>query len=206
MISAVANTTTTATYSAASSTSGTDEASLKSQLATKENELSQAKTDEEKASLESEISTLKTRIASAGLSATQSQESTSSSAKAGARQEAPWAQKFQTADKAAPESKFSSAAMDVLMRMPPMGGPGNASDIYAELDANDDNSMSKEEFVSGRGKGMSEEEAGKLFASMDTENKGSITKDQFGASMMQGGPAGRPPMGPPPSEMQKSSA
>jgi Ca2+-binding EF-hand superfamily protein len=206
MISGVSSTTTSQSYSASSSTSKSDEATLKSQLVAKQSELSQAKADEEKASLESEISDLKSRISEAASSAKQSQQSGASSTKAASgKQGAPWAQAFQTADKAAAGSKFSSAAMDVLMRMP-KGGMESADEVYAKLDTNDDNSLSKEEFVAGRDERMSEEDAAKLFTAMDTESKGSITKDQFGAGMMPGGMAGGPPMGSPPDELQKPTA
>ena len=203
MISGVSSTTTSQSYSATSS-GGTDEATLKAQLASKQQELAQAKTEDEKSSLEKEISEIKSKISSASSSATQAEQS-ASSAKAGSnKQGAPWAQAYQTADKAAAGSKFSSAAMDVLMRMP-KGGVEKAEELYTKLDANGDNSLTKEEFVAGRDERMSEEDAAKLYTAMDTENTGSITKEQFTAGMKPGG-AGGPPMGPPPGDFEKPAA
>lgn len=199
MISGVSNTTTSQSYSAASS-GGTDEATLKAQLAAKQDELAQAKTEEEKSSLEKEISEIKSKISSASSSAKQSQQPAAASNKQGA----PWAQAYQTADKAAAGSKFSSAAMDVLMRMP-KGGVEKAEELYAKLDTNGDNSLTKEEFVAGRDERMSEEDAVKLYTAMDTENKGSISKEQFTAGMKPGGADG-PPMGPPPGDFEKPAA
>lgn len=206
MISGVSNTTTSQSYSAASSSSGTDEATLKSQLAAKQSELAKAKTEDEKSSLEAEISEIKAKISSASSSSKQAEQTTSGTAKpTGNKQSAPWAQAFQTADKAAAGSKFSSAAMDVLMRMP-KGGVDMAAEVYSKLDANADNSLSKEEFVQGRDEHMSEDDASKLFTALDTGNKGSITKDQFTAGLAPGGAAGAPPMGPPPGDFKKPTA
>lgn len=199
MISGVSSTTTSQSYSATSS-GGTDEATLKAQLASKQQELAQAKTEDEKSSLEKEISEIKSKISSASSSATQSGQP----AAAGNKQGAPWAQAYQTADKAAAGSKFSSAAMDVLMRMP-KGGVEKAEELYTKLDANGDNSLTKEEFVAGRDERMSEEDAAKLYTAMDTDNTGSITKEQFTAGMKPGG-AGGPPMGSPPGDFEKPAA
>jgi hypothetical protein len=205
MISGVSSTTTSQSYSAASSSGGTDEATLKAQLAAKQDELAQAKTEDEKSSLEKEISEIKSKMASASSSANQSEQPAASSTKAaGNKQGAPWAQAYQTADKAAAGSKFSSAAMDVLLRMP-KGGVDKAGELYTKLDANGDNSLTKEEFVAGRDARMSEEDAAKLYTAMDTENTGSISKEQFTAGMKPGG-AGGPPMGPPAGDFEEPAA
>lgn len=207
MISGVSSTATSQSYSTASSSGGTDLATLKLQLASKEDELERAETDQESATLQSEIDELEARIASAESSASQSGQATSSSAKSteGKQLAASWAKPFETADKAAEGSKFSSAAMDVLLRMP-KGGPDKAAEVYAKLDSNADNSLTKEEFVEGRDERMSEEQAAMRFTEMDTENKGSISKEQFTAGMALGRMAGGPPMGPPPGDFEMTAS
>jgi Ca2+-binding EF-hand superfamily protein len=104
-----------------------------------------------------------------------------------------------------PESQLSSEAMDVLMQlqqqsgmMSGMGSQASASDLYAEMDADSDGSVTEVEFVSSRPDDMSEDDAKALYATIDTEGTGSITVDQFSASLESAAGAGAP-MGPPPS-------
>jgi Ca2+-binding EF-hand superfamily protein len=96
------------------------------------------------------------------------------------------------------EEMLSSEAMSALMLMSQQNGSfgafgGNsASDLYAEMDADGDGSVSSAEFVAARPDDVSEENATALFESIDTENTGSITQEQFAAGMR---PAGGPPPG-----------
>ena len=93
-------------------------------------------------------------------------------------------------------SMLSSDAMAVLMAMSPQGGNLSASDIYAEMDADGDGSVTEAEFVAARPADISEEDATALYATIDTEGTGSITEAQFAESM----PDGPPPGGMPPQE------
>lgn len=96
------------------------------------------------------------------------------------------------ADSAA-TSPFSSEAMSVLMLMASQAGAASASDVYAEMDADGDGSLTKAEFTSARPDGVSEEQAAARYASIDTEGTGSITEEQFAESMSV--PPGSPPGG-----------
>lgn len=94
--------------------------------------------------------------------------------------------------------------MDVLMLMRPPGqgaAPDEAPDfskLYADLDTDDDGSLSKTEFVAGSEGHLGEEEASALFDTMDSESTGALTEEQFTEGMLEAGPKGPPPMGPPP--------
>ena len=212
MVGAISSTSTASTAAAVLSSSSTSSAELTAQLAAKQSELAQAKTDDDKSKINSEIAKLKAQIAQVGSNQTASASSattttaTDTSSKASAKAE------VSRADKAAPEAKVSGAAMDVLMQMGPQGGmmppggksgaggPPNISQIYNDIDANDDGKVSKDEFVTDASKHMSTEEATTLFSTMDTESTGAITEDQLAKGMSQGH-GGRPPMGPPPAGM-----
>lgn len=208
MVTAVSTTTTTTTASVSTSSTSTTVAQLKAELTAKQAELESAKTDEDKASINKEISTLKASIAKAeGQSAGNSSQAASSNR--GPAKPATVA--VTSADRAAPESKVSSAAMDVLMTMGAPGGErpeGAAPDfskLYDDLDADDDGVLTKSEFVSGSVNRMSEQQAGALFDAMDEEDTGKLSEDQFSEGMLRAGPGGRPPMGPPPGGSTESA-
>jgi len=68
------------------------------------------------------------------------------------------------------------------------------SDLFAKLDTNADGSVSKDEFVSNRPTGVSEEHANDLWSRLDTSGSGSLTESQFVSAMSsQGSPPGPPP-------------
>jgi Ca2+-binding EF-hand superfamily protein len=71
---------------------------------------------------------------------------------------------------------------------------GSIQDMLANLDADEDGMISRDEFVSGRPDDVSEDMAGSLFDSMDSEDSGSMSIDDLSSAMAQNGP----PMGPPP--------
>jgi Ca2+-binding EF-hand superfamily protein len=111
-------------------------------------------------------------------------------------------EQFTSAASAAPESKLSGAAMDVLMQMGPQGGmmpPGgqaDTSEMFSDLDADSDGSLTEAEFLAGKPDDMTDEQASALFDKIDSEGTGSVTEDQFAESMTKG--PGGAPMGPPP--------
>jgi hypothetical protein len=207
MVSAVSSASTAVTATPASSSSD-NTAKLKTQLADKQSQLSQAKTDQEKAQLNAEITQLKAEISAAQ---TTGSSSNSSAANASSRthkwDEAKLKGAFNTADKAAPESKMSSANMDVLMRMgqkggmmppggPGMGGPQDLSKMYTNMDGDDDGKVTKDEFVSANADHMGKDQAAKVYDEIDTQNTGSITEDQFVQSVKQHDRGGSAWMGP----------
>jgi hypothetical protein len=181
---------------------------LQAELDAKQEELSQAKTADEKTSINAEITRLKAAISASKTSGQQdtaaSQTPKPDNAKA----------KPTSADKAAPESKVSSSAMDVMMQfgqrggmMPPggmnnAGGPPSIAQIYADMDVDSNGSVTKDEFVAGSEDRMGAERAAKIFAAIDSQNTGSITELQLADSMKHhGGPRGaegqgHQPMGP----------
>jgi hypothetical protein len=210
MVGTVSNAASAATAALSTSSTTSTDASLKAQLAAKQTELEQAKTDDEKATINAAIAKLKAQISAIQTTGTQQQQPTDGASDKTAdtkdKNRSPW----QSADKAAPEGKMSGQAMDVLMRMGPQGGmmpPGgrnsaggqpDISKIYSEMDSDDNGKVTKDEFVSGRDKHMSEDDAGKIYASIDTENTGSITEDQFASSIKsheRDRPNGPPPGG-----------
>jgi Ca2+-binding EF-hand superfamily protein len=105
------------------------------------------------------------------------------------------------------ESLLSSDAMAVLMLMSQQGGMSfggdmggsngmpSASDLYADMDADGDGSVTQAEFVAVRPDGMSEDDATALYATIDTEGAGSITEEQFADSMKGPPPGGMPAQG-----------
>ncbi|HXV29641.1 MAG TPA: hypothetical protein VD840_04840 [Sinorhizobium sp.] len=145
----------TATVSVAS-TSGASStvAELKAELAAKQDELANAKSDDEKSEISSEISKLKIALAKAEQKerSGSSEGLASTSAAKGAATEPRVS--VTAADRAAPESKLSGAAMDVLMRLGSQdrtasadgetaeGTPPFSSKIYAEMEGDDDGSVS----------------------------------------------------------------
>jgi membrane protein involved in colicin uptake len=178
---------------------------LNSELTAKQAELAQTKSDEDKAKINAEITKLKAAIAA--LKTTDNQDSAQSTSNAKKAENSKNASKAQmtAADKAAPESKVSGSAMDVLMRLGPQGGmmppggrngaggPPNISQIYADMDSDSNGKVTKDEFVADAKDHMSEDQAGKIFASIDSQNTGSITEDKFAKSLMRD--HGHPPMG-----------
>jgi Ca2+-binding EF-hand superfamily protein len=105
------------------------------------------------------------------------------------------------------ESLLSGDAMAVLILMSQQGGmtsfgsdtgssvgQPSVADLYAEMDANDDGSVTQAEFISTRPDDMSEDDAAAVYASIDTKSTGSITEDQLADSMKgPGGAVGMPP-------------
>ncbi|HXV29642.1 MAG TPA: EF-hand domain-containing protein [Sinorhizobium sp.] len=59
--------------------------------------------------------------------------------------------------------------------------------VFSKLDTNSDGALSKDEFVAGRPKEVSEAQASSLYSRIDSEDAGSITEEQFNASMGPGG-------------------
>lgn len=202
MVGAISNSTTSSisTVTPSSSGSGSQLAALKAQLAAKQAELDQATTDDEKATLNSAITALKAQIAAAQSADKQSgQQAAKSNDNSGQPR---WQ------ESRPPEGNVSSQVMNVLMQlsqggmMPPDGGMQgaerpSASELYADMDADGDGSVTKDEFIAGRPEHASEEEATAFYNSIDTEGTGSITEEQFAESMEERQDAGRPPMGPP---------
>ena len=69
--------------------------------------------------------------------------------------------------------------------MPAQGGGDAASsdEIYDALDTNKDGVVSQDEFVAAHPADVTDEQATALFKSLDTEDKGSLTKEQFSEFM-----------------------
>ncbi|MBX9876459.1 MAG: EF-hand domain-containing protein [Beijerinckiaceae bacterium] len=77
------------------------------------------------------------------------------------------------------------------------------SDIFAQLDANSDGSVAKDEFLSAFSSGTSSSSdlLSKLFDAIDSSSDGSISKDEqsaFQTALEQRGRPSGPPPGPPP--------
>lgn len=77
------------------------------------------------------------------------------------------------------------------------------TDIFAQLDANSDGSVAKDEFLSAFSSGTSSSSdlLSKLFDAIDSSSDGSISKDEqssFQAALEQRGRPSGPPPGPPP--------
>lgn len=75
------------------------------------------------------------------------------------------------------------------------------SDLFAKLDTNADGSVSKDEFVSNRPRGVSEELASDMWSRLDTSGSGSLTEAQFVSAMS----TQELPLGPPPAESLKTT-
>lgn len=70
--------------------------------------------------------------------------------------------------------------------------PPSSADMFADIDADGDGSVTQAEFVAARPDDVSEEQATAFFASLDTESTGSLTEEQFTAGMEAQGPGGPP--------------
>jgi len=204
-ISSTSSISTTSTTSSSSSISA-ETAALKSQLATKQAELAEATTDDDKAELNDEITALKAEIAAAK---TAEKQTTQQASVAKGRPDANAGMRGWEGSRP-PEGKISSEVMSVLMQLsqqgmiPPdseMHGADrpSASDLYGEMDSDDSGAVTKDEFLATRPEHASEEEATSLFNSIDTKGTGTITEEQFTTAMeaREGsrGPGGH--MGPP---------
>ena len=100
--------------------------------------------------------------------------------------------------------------MDVLMTLGSPGGeasdgaeadagmPPSLSALYAEMDSDDDRSLSTAEFIAGNRDRMGEDAAGGVFDALDSEGTGALSEDQFIAGAGRGRPDGNPPIGPRP--------
>jgi Ca2+-binding EF-hand superfamily protein len=60
--------------------------------------------------------------------------------------------------------------------------------MFSKIDANSDNSVSKEEFIAARPKNVSESKATELFSKLDTEGTGNISQTQFDEGMEKNKP------------------
>lgn len=83
------------------------------------------------------------------------------------------------------------------------------TDIFAQLDANSDGSVAKDEFLSAFSSGTSSSSdlLSKLFDAIDSSSDGSISKDEqssFQAALEQRGRPSGPPPGPPPSSASQA--
>lgn len=83
------------------------------------------------------------------------------------------------------------------------------TDIFAQLDANSDGSVAKDEFLSAFSSGTSSSSdlLSKLFDAIDTSADGSVSKDEqsaFQAALEQRGRPSGPPPGPPPSSASQA--
>lgn len=83
------------------------------------------------------------------------------------------------------------------------------NDIFAQLDANSDGSVAKDEFLSALSSGTSSSSdlLSKLFDAIDSSSDGSISKDEqssFQAALEQRGRPSGPPPGPPPSSASQA--
>jgi len=187
------------------SSSGSSSAALEAQLSAKQAELAEAKTDEDKDTINEEISKLKSQISA--LKTTEKQE-TSQPQKTTAANGNRATVDVTSAEKSAPESRVPSEVMDILMKMRPGGGtdetgdtgPRDPSELYSDMDADDDGKVTKDEFVAASADRMSSEDAGRMFDALDSEQGGSMTEEQFTAGMKPPS-GGRPPMGPSPEGM-----
>jgi hypothetical protein len=81
----------------------------------------------------------------------------------------------------------------------PAGGKPDPAELFTKLDSDGDGKLNRDEFVAGRPKGASEDQAGQMYDSLAGGNTGGLTVDQFtkGMQSMQP-PAGGPPAGGPP--------
>src|SRR5688572_7541411 len=82
---------------------------------------------------------------------------------------------------------------------PPGGGPGgkrpNPEEVFKKLDANNDGSVSLDEFKAGpRGK-EDPERAQEVFGKIDADSSGGISADEFKAHRPPHGAGGPPPGG-----------
>ncbi len=83
------------------------------------------------------------------------------------------------------------------------------TDIFAQLDANSDGSVAKDEFLSAFSSGTSSSSdlLSKLFDAIDSSSDGSISKDEqsaFQTALEQRGRPSGPPPGPPPSSASQA--
>lgn len=83
------------------------------------------------------------------------------------------------------------------------------TDIFAQLDANSDGSVAKDEFLSAFSSGTSSSSdlLSKLFDAIDTSSDGSISKDEqsaFQAALEQRSRPSGPPPGPPPNSASQA--
>jgi Ca2+-binding EF-hand superfamily protein len=62
---------------------------------------------------------------------------------------------------------------------PPSGGGQSSEETYDALDTNEDGVVSQDEFLAAKPDDVSTEDATALFKSIDTENTGSISEEQF---------------------------
>ncbi|WP_434713954.1 EF-hand domain-containing protein (plasmid) [Rhizobium sp. YTUHZ045] len=81
---------------------------------------------------------------------------------------------------------------------PPPGDDDQLASMLSDLDTDGDGLVSKAEFVAGRPSDVSEDQAGTLFDSFDSEGAGSLSVDALTEAMSAQQPGH--PQGPPPSE------
>lgn len=103
------------------------------------------------------------------------------------------------------ESDFASAFQQMSSSMQAMmidlqgsgqvnGGRQGLGSLFSRLDTDGDGKVSKDEFVSGRPKGMSEDDAGKMFNSLSNAagvtDGSALSQDQFAQALQSQGPQG----------------
>jgi len=111
-------------------------------------------------------------------------------------------------------SKLVSDVVSVMMAMQQAGGPGaggppsgpppSDEDVASSMDADSSGAITKDEFVSSRPDGVSEEDATKLFSSFDTENTGSVDTKTMAAALKSQREEQQAMMGPPPGASSSS--
>nr|WP_246401328.1 EF-hand domain-containing protein [Rhizobium hidalgonense] len=79
---------------------------------------------------------------------------------------------------------------------PPPEGDDELASLLSDLDTDGDGLVSKAEFVAGRPSDVSEDQAGTLFDSFDSESAGSLSADALTEAMSS--PSSQRPDGPPP--------
>ena len=94
------------------------------------------------------------------------------------------------------EKMSGETQASVLQAQSEAGAPPDPSELFAQLDADEDGSVTREEFLAGRPDDVSEEQANALFDKIAGEDGESVTEEQFVAGMQppsMGGEEGGPP-------------
>lgn len=87
---------------------------------------------------------------------------------------------------------------------PPPEGDDELASLLSDLDTDGDGLVSKAEFVAGRPSDVSEDQAGTLFDSFDSESAGSLSADALTEAMSS--PSSQRPDGPPPADDDQSAS
>jgi Ca2+-binding EF-hand superfamily protein len=73
------------------------------------------------------------------------------------------------------------------------GSDDKFADLFSKTDADKNGTVSKDEFVKARPKGVTEEQASSLYAKIDSTGSDALTSDQLKAGLEANRPAGGPP-------------